>query len=207
MMDNELKLSDLQEEAFKKAANISACNAAKSLSKIIKKNANLVISDVSFVSLNNLKEAIAGPQKLIAGIYIQVKGDMPGSMVLIFSIDSALGLASTMQRTQVGSSRILSQEDQQTLRSIGNVVCGMYLTSLSQFLNMKMEIGDSKLISTFGESITDLIMLTTYKQAEKGLLIKTDLDVEKSDIKAEFVLLLSLKNKDQIIEKIKQRNE
>ena len=206
MTENELKLSDIQKDALKETANVGAGNAATALSEIVKKKVNLVISDLNFVSLNNLQEVIGGPKKLVVGIYTPVTGDLSGSIVLIFPIEAALSLASAMQKTQVGSSNILSEEDQQVLRNMGNIVCDPYLTSLSQFLEMKMGREDSKVVSTFGESIIDLIMLTIDKDAESGLLIKTGFDIEKSDIKGEFVLLLTMKKVDQVLNKIKEKS-
>lgn len=202
-MEKEIKLTGLEKDALKETANISAGNASTTLSDITKKKVNIVISDLNFVLLSDLK-VFGGPQRLVVGVYTPVSGEMGGTIIIMFPIESALALSSILQKKEV-SSTALSQGDQEALRKMGNILSDSYLDALSEFLDISLQRMESKIVSTFGESIMDLILLSIDEDCSHGLLIKTNFSVEKSTIQGDFILLLATKKMDNVLKKIKEK--
>lgn len=204
-MEEGIKLTDLEKDALKESANIGAGNASSALSELVKKKVNIVVSDLSFISLDNLQEAIGGPKQLVVGIYTPVSGGMSGTIIIIFPIDCALALSSVLQGKPKTASSTLSEEDKGVLGNMGNILSESYLASLDQLLEMGMKRGESKIVSTFGESVIDLIMLSIDEESKSGLLIKTNFDIEETDIEGQFVLLLATKKIDDVLAKIREK--
>jgi chemotaxis protein CheC len=204
---DEIVLSDIEKDALMESANIGAGNASSSLSKIVKKRVNIVISDLNFVSLEKIQQIIGGPTEMIVGVFTPVGGDMTGTMTIILPIDAALGLASILQRKNKSVSKILAPPDQKALKEMGDILFKSYLGSLCSFLDMDMLYEESKIVSTFGESVVDFIMLKTEEDSKNGLMIKTDFSVAETDVAGKFVLLLTVKKMDKVLKKIKEKIE
>ena len=51
----------------------------------------------------------------------------------------------------------------------------------------------------------DFILLNVDAEAKQALVIKTEFNVEESDVKGEFVLLLTTKQIDSLMMKIKEK--
>lgn len=204
-MDEEIKLTDIERDALKEIANIGAGNASASLSEMVNKKVNIVVSDMDFVSLENVQEVIGAPQELVVGVYTTVTGDMSGTILIIYPISSALALASVLLKKESEPSKTLSDSDKGALIKMGNILCDSYLGSLGEFLEMNLTREDSKIVSTFGESVVDLVMLSIDPESKQGLLIKTGFDIQESNISGEFVLLLSSKKIDAVLKKVKSK--
>lgn len=202
-MDQVIRLNDIEKDALKETANIGAGNASSVLSKIVNSKVNIFISDLDFVSIEGIEQQIEGPKKLVVGIYTPISGEMSGTIITMFLKESALALASAMQRRKCDPSGTLNENDQVALKKMGNILADSYLKSLGEFLGMGLKCEGSKIISTFGESIIDFIMLSIEPESKQGLLIKTGFDIPTSDIKGEFILLLTMKKIDDVIKKIK----
>lgn len=204
-MEEELKLTELEQDALKETANIGAGNASATLSGQLKKKVTIVVSDLNFINLDNLADVIGGPKKLIVGIYTPIQGDFGGTVMIMFAIESAIQLSNILKGTPDRTEQTLSGEDQAALRNMGNVVSDSYLNALAEFLDMSMQRSESKIVSTFGENVVDLIMLSIDQESNHGLLIKTDFNVEGSDIAGKFILLITTNKIDNIRQKIKEK--
>jgi chemotaxis protein CheC len=203
-MENEIQLTDLQKDALKETANIGAGQASNTLSSKVNKKVNIVVSDLNLIPLNELQKFIGGQQQMVVGIYTPLHGDMNGTVIVIFPIESAVGLSSILQQ-KTESSKTLSDEDKVALQSMGNLLSDSYLNALSDFLDMSVKREESKIVSTFGESVSDLILLSIDQESTHGFLIKTNFSIENSSVNGDFVLLLTAKKIDIILEKIKAK--
>lgn len=133
---------------------------------------------------------------------------MSGNVIVIFPIDSAIGITGIMSKRETSATKTLSKDEQGMLIKVGNVLSDSYLSSLAQFFEMNMQREDSRFISTFGGSVIDFILLKIDSDEDRmGLLIRTDFDIEATDIKGEFVLLLTSEKIQNVINKIRENSE
>jgi len=120
-------------------------------------------------------------------------------------IRSALLLSAALQKKDSDSSHTLAQADKEVLANMGNLLSDSYLNSIAEFLDLHMNRENSRIVSTFGESIIDLILLSVHENSSHGLLIKTDFKIEQTEIGGKFVLLLTTTNIDTVLNKIKEK--
>lgn len=203
---NKIDLTNIQIDALKETANIGAGNASATLSQIVKKKVNVVVSELEFVSLTKVERIVAGPKKMVLNVYTPVSGDMSGNIVVVLPMESALELASVVEKVQVTQKRTLSKTDQEILRKIGDILSDSYLASLAQFFEMNIERESSRVIPTFGESVVDFIMLSINKEEKDiGLYLKTNFTIKDTDIKGEFLLLLTTKETIKIVKALQEK--
>lgn len=209
MGEENVKLSDLEKDALKETANIGAGHASTALSEIVKKKVNLVVSDIDFISIKDIQSEIQGPQKLVVGIYTPIIKDMKGTIITIFNTESAINLARVADIAKnpelIARDFIITDADKETLKVIGNVISESYIKSLNTFLEMDMAYDKTNIISTFGESIIDLITLSIDPDAKDALLIMNEFNVEMTKIQGQFILLLGIKSLDSVLQRIRQK--
>lgn len=76
---NSLKLDVLRE-----IGNIGAGHAATSLSKLLNKKIDMKVPDVQIVTFDEMMEMAGGADNIVAGVFLRIEGDVPGSMFLYF---------------------------------------------------------------------------------------------------------------------------
>lgn len=200
----EIVLNDAEKDALKETANVGAGNASIALSKLVNKKVNISISDIDFVSAEKAVETMNMDEKTAIGISTSVTGDLSGNMILVLPLKSALDLSCMISGNKAVTRDSLTDTDGKTLQDIGNTISNSYLSSLGDFFGMQIGHEDSIVVSDHEEAYGEIIKLNLQNaESEYGILIKTNFDVESTDIKGEFMLLLTIKKIENILEKIR----
>ncbi|MGM5480835.1 MAG: chemotaxis protein CheC [Nanobdellota archaeon] len=198
------KITDIEKDALRETANVGSGNAAKLLSDLLEKKVNLKISNTDFVELKHVENQIAGPQNLVVGVYTPLKSNVSGNIVIMFNKDSAKCLASAITAAP-DSEEVITEQDKKILKKIGTTLSGSYVESLNTFLDLDLIYDRTNIISTFGESIIDIIMLNVDPDASDALLIETEFVVDGTSIEGKFIILLAVKSVDVIIDAIRNK--
>lgn len=133
-MGEDSKPTPVQMDLLRELGNIGAGNATAALSGMLHdRKLDMVVPEVAFLSLPETTELIGGPEAPVAGIYIEVSGDIHGHMAFLMPIASAKELVAD----------ILGQEfvefDEMScsvLEEVGNVVITSYLNALSSMTDL-----------------------------------------------------------------------
>lgn len=108
-----------------------------------------------------------------------------------------------LQKRELGATEILGEADKSKLCQAGEALSHTYLETLAKFLNIKVRCGKSGLVSTFGESIVDFVLLGIKEK--NVLLLETDFSIPKDSIKGSFIFLLAVKSIDKFLKAIEKK--
>ena len=199
------KLSDIERDALDETANVGAGNASMALSDLMDKKVNLVLNGVSLISTDSIEKVVDGPKNLVVGVYAPISKDISGSMVIVFKKDSAFNMVNAIQGKKGKRDTVLTKDDEKELKTVGKIISDSYIQSLNQLLDLKMDFGDLNVLSTFGDSIIDIIMLGVDPDHKGALYMNTAFSVDKTDIEGEFILILAVKSLDTVLKKIRSK--
>lgn len=134
------KINSTHLDVLKEIGNIGAGNSATALSKLLKKKIDMKVPDVKVVSYDEMMDLVGGPENVVAGIFLRIEGDAPGSMFFVLSVTQAtrfiqklIGDTSFSFDLPPYSTLALS-----ALEEIGNILSGSYLSSLADFANLNL---------------------------------------------------------------------
>lgn len=133
MTNDPTNLNDFAKDALREVMNIGAGNAATALSQLTNTRVDISTPRVEAIAVEKVPEYVGTPDEIMSVVLLQVLGDAPGVMMLMFPRDSALKIAHLLMRQ---SHTHLSDIDRTALREVGNVLAGSCLHSLSNFLEM-----------------------------------------------------------------------
>lgn len=69
-------------DILKEIGNIGAGHAATALSTLLNKKIDMSVPDVKIVSFDEMIDMAGGAENVVAGVFLRIEGDAPGSMFL-----------------------------------------------------------------------------------------------------------------------------
>lgn len=147
-------LSDLQCDALKEIGNIGAGHAATALSQLLNTRIGLVEPHVDVLPLRALTQRIDRPNRRVAALQMEVRGETPGQIIVLFDRDQASTFVKRFIERVIGEITIYESIAESTLKELGNIVAGSYLSAIVTLTGVRLEPSVPEL--SYG-SVTDAI--------------------------------------------------
>ena len=125
-----MELNDLQRDALKEVGNIGAGHAATALSQMLNTTVRISEPSIEILTFDELPNRLGHGDKPVAAVHMRVLGEAPGQMIVLFDRAQALGFVDTFIKRIVGDIQVFDSIVDSTLREIGNIIAGAYLTAL-----------------------------------------------------------------------------
>lgn len=186
---NEPTLSETQKDALVEIGNICAGNAATALSQLLKKRINIIVPQILLLPIEQVPSAVGGINNLVAGLVVRVLGDLPSTIVFIFSQRDALTLASLMTGKPVSDGRVIGDLERSALKEIGLILTNAYLVALGSFVGMGFVPTVPELIVDMAGAIIDYILIELSCKSEFALLIDSEFTEPTTSIKGHFFII------------------
>jgi chemotaxis protein CheC len=132
-------LSDLQRDALKEIGNIGAGHAATALSQLLNTRIALVEPRIEVVRFGDLAERARRGDREVAALHMNVRGGAPGQILVVFDREPAIEFVSRFIRRVIGDITIYDSIAESTLKELGNIVAGSYLSAIVQLTGVRME--------------------------------------------------------------------
>ena len=133
-----LKLNELQKDALKEVGNIGAGHAATALSQLLNTKINLTEPRIDVIKFRDLATRVGHENRVIAGLHMYVRGEAPGQMVVIFDREQALDFVNVFIKRIIGDIQVFDSIVDSTLKELGNIIAGSYLTAIIQLTGINL---------------------------------------------------------------------
>jgi len=134
--DSLLTLTEIQVDALKEVGNVGAGHAATALSQLLKKKIMISVPQVKILKLQEVENLLGDSNTLVAGIIMNVLGDVTAKILLLLTRESALSLADMLLQNPVGTTKVLSEVGNSAIKETGNILAGAYMNALNEFLGL-----------------------------------------------------------------------
>ncbi|HEX3464470.1 MAG TPA: chemotaxis protein CheC [Candidatus Elarobacter sp.] len=124
-----LTLSELQRDALKEVGNIGAGHAATALSQLLNTTVKLAEPTIDVLKYRDLTTRI-GVDRSVAALHMYIRGEAPGQMVVLFDRDQAAEFVNVFIKRIIGDIQVFDSIVDSTLKELGNIIAGSYLTAL-----------------------------------------------------------------------------
>ena len=81
-------------DVFKEIGNIGAGHAASALAGLLNRRITMSVPEASVVPFSDIVEVLDGPETLVAGVLIDVSGDLNGYILLLLAMEDAMAMVS-----------------------------------------------------------------------------------------------------------------
>ena len=146
--DSLLTLTEIQVDALKEVGNVGAGHAATALSQLLKKKIMISVPQVKILKLQEVENLLGDSNTLVAGIIMNVLGDVTAKILLLLTRESALSLADMLLQNPVGTTKVLSEVGNSAIKR-RNILAGAYMNALNEFLGLLLLPSVPSLVLTF----------------------------------------------------------
>jgi chemotaxis protein CheC len=125
-------------DLLEKIGNTGALKATASLSALAGKPVENSYTHVRIVPLEDVPNLVGDPEQLVAGVIFQVKGDVAGRFIIIFSARDAALLIHTLTGSAWAPSEELTEMAISAISEAGNILASSYLAALESLAGLSV---------------------------------------------------------------------
>ncbi|MFH1338545.1 MAG: chemotaxis protein CheC [Candidatus Omnitrophota bacterium] len=185
----EIILNGIQKDALKEVGNICSGNAATALSQLLNKKVTIVVPRIHFLLIENVPATVGGADKLVVGLVLRVLGDLPSTILFVFSQRDALSLASLMTGKSVSNGSVITELERSALREVGIILANAYLGALSSFVGMGLVPCAPEIVVDMAGAMIDYLLIELSCVSKYALLIESEFREETTSIIGHFFLI------------------
>ena len=198
------ELSGQYYDVLKELGNIGAGNATTALAQMLGSKVDMSVPQVQLLDFNVLGDTVGGEDEIMAGIYLQVEGDIQGNMMFIQTKVSAAHLINKMMAgmIEIKDEEVADYEfgemECSAIKEVGNIITGAYLNALSSLTNLKIYPSVPQLAIDMAGALLSVPAVEFGLFADKILLVQTKFsdDVELDGF---FILIPDMESYEKIL--------
>src|SRR4051794_5989788 len=190
------RYTDTQLDALRELANIGSGTASTALSGMLGKSVDISVPNAFVLPMAEAVGSIGDPESESTGIVLGIVGEMPGSVLLLFTpkdADLMCGLLGVEAGSEYGISALME---------IGNIVGASYINALGQMIGMELEPTPPAAATDMMGAIVQTVLAERAGAGDVALLLDSDLVVEGEDCSVSFLLVPDQGGVEQMLERL-----
>ena len=180
-------------DVFKEIGNIGAGHAASALAGILDRRISMSVPEASVLPFTEIVNVLDGPETLVAGVLIDVSGDLNGYILLLLSMEDAMAMVAQAlhdeERDTTDPNFELSELEKDTLLEIANILVGSFLSAISSFSGLGATPTVPQLAIDMLGAILSIAMIEYGKIGDSVLFLKTQFNDLAGDVNGHFFLI------------------
>ncbi|MDA0182178.1 chemotaxis protein CheC [Solirubrobacter phytolaccae] len=190
------RYTDTQLDALRELANIGSGTASTALSGMLGKSVDISVPNAFVLPMAEAVGSIGDAESEATGVVLGIVGDMPGSVLLLFTPKDA-ELMCGLLGVEAGSEYGIS-----ALMEIGNIVGASYINALGQMIGMDLEPTPPAAATDMLGAIVQTVLAERAGAGDVALLLDSDLVVEGEDCSVSFLLVPDQGGVEQMLERL-----
>ena len=180
-------------DVFKEIGNIGAGHAASALATLLNRRISMSVPEASVVHFNDIMQVLEGPETLVAGVLIDMKGDLNGYILLLLGMEDVMSMVSQAlqqpQRDTGAPDFELNDLERDTLLEIANILVGSFLSAISSFSGLGTTPSVPQLSIDMLGAILSIATIEYSKIGDCVLFLKTQFNDPAGNIGGHFFLI------------------
>ncbi len=192
------QVNEMYVDVLKEIGNIGAGNATTAISSMLQLKLNMNVPKVQLLTFQELGSAVCPEDETIVGIYLEVQGDIDGSMMFLMRLESAHFLVNRLMGRSEDYAEEFDEMDMSALKEIGNIIAGSYLNALSSMTRLTITPSVPYIAIDMAAAILSVPAIQFGQIGDNALLIETEFGDDVM-INGYFILLPELDSYEKIL--------
>lgn len=197
-------MNALEIDILKEIGSIGGGNAATALSSMLNAKVAMAIPQVEIVGFNEALNSLGDPEELVAGIFVEMSGELSGVMLFLLSQECADEILLRMLgKTNPDFLSLQEQEiDSSVLIEIGNIVISSYITAMSSLVNISVELSVPQLAVNMLGGIMSLPIAMMGQQSDRIMMITGEFKIDEKALNSTMLLLPDVESLNVLMTKL-----
>lgn len=198
------QLTNQYYDVLQELGNIGAGNATTALAQMIGCKVDMSVPQVRLLEFHELGEIVGGDEQIMVSIYLQVEGDVEGSMMFIFTKEAAVKLINKLMCGMLGieNEQVADYEfgemECSAVKELGNIITGAYLNALAALTNLKIYPSVPQLGIDMAGALLSVPAIEFGALGDKMLLIQTNFS-DDMELEGYFILIPDMGSYERIL--------
>ena len=180
-------------DVFKEIGNIGAGHAASALATLLNRRITMSVPEASVVPFSDIMNVLEGPESLVAGVLIDVSGDLNGYILLLLGMEDAMSMVAQALGEPERDTDVpdfeLTEMERDTLLEISNILVGSFLSAISSFSGLGATPTVPQLAIDMLGAILSIATIEYGKIGDSVLFLKTQFNDPAGEINGHFFLI------------------
>jgi chemotaxis protein CheC len=203
-MTDPSQINAFYRDALRELGNIGAGNAATALSQLVGRTISMSVPEVMVIPIEKVPEVVGASDEVVAGIYLEVFGDLPSKILVTFPHGNLVQLTDLLLGHTLGSTAMLSEMKMSALKELGTILSGAYLNALAKFLDKRMIPSVPALAIDTMPAILETILVEISTDTQFALMLRTEIMETETKISGTFFLIPETSALDLMVEAIRK---
>lgn len=187
-------------DMLREAGNIASGNAMTSLSKLINSTLDMSVARVRIENIEGLPEVLGDAEEVIAGMVINVFGDLNAMLLLAFETESAIGIVNMILGKGVKDLSEFDEIDHSVLCETGNILAGSYLSALNTFTGLKLDVSTPQIAIDMAGAVLSYPAIEFVRNDNSMLFIETVFKDVNGLLNGTYILILDNDSYNKVID-------
>lgn len=191
-MANDLDINNINSfhlDVLKEIGNIGAGNAATALAKMLDRKIDMKVPQIRVMKFSEVSDVLGGAETEVAGILLGVNGDITGNILFVLDLISSRRLVNMVMGKPINEETEFDSMTCSALQEIGNILAGSYLSSLSNFTNLRILSDVPGLAIDMAGAILSVPAIEFGKSSDTVLYIETEFTYGIDSVIGDFFLV------------------
>jgi len=203
------KLTEVHLDALREVSNVGMGHAATALSQMVGETIYLHVPQVTLTDIMNVPDLLGGPEQVVVGVTLQVRGDARGNILLVFPRESAEQLVCHLLG-RCPHDDLFDEMGISTVKEVGNILASSYLGAMSSLLDLSLIPSIPALANDMAGAVIDFLLIELSEEGDQALMIETEFhgnSPEEKLIRGHFFLLPDPASLEVIIDAVGGLND
>lgn len=194
-------INSLYLDILREIGTIGAGNAATSLSKMLNRRIDMNVPEVKIAEFKDLEDIMEGAETPVVGIYLEFKGDISGTVLLVLDVISAKRITALLLGNDYGSifNQDFSEIEVSALEELGNILTAAYLGAISSFTGLTTKPSVPYFACDMLGAILSVPMIQFGQTSDKAMFIETDLINGTDRFRSHFIVIPDMESFNVIL--------
>ena len=191
-------------DVLKELGNIGAGNATTALAQMIGCKVDMSVPQVRLLEFKEVGEIVGGEEQIMVSIYLQVEGDVEGSIMFMLNKAAAAHMVNKLMGGMLGIDETNAAEYEfgemecSAIKEVGNIITGAYLNALSGLTNLKIYPSVPQLGIDMAGALLSVPAVEFGVMGDNILLIQTKFS-DDVELDGYFILIPDMESYERIL--------
>lgn len=203
-MNEDINFTEEDKDFITEMMNIGAGNAATALSQMLQSPVDLKIPRVHIAPPQKISPLMGDPTLAVSCVKMNMIGNIIGDLFFIVPDKYKASLIEKAKLTIPGSTKKSPVSDSSVLEELGNIIAGVYLTSIHDFCNLNIYHTVPVLADDMLLALLDETLVTKTRAVQSLLLVENEFIIAEKKIRTYFLIIPDAISLKAIADSIKE---
>ncbi len=192
-------LNEMHVSVLSEIGNIGCGNAATALAQMLDRPVDMSTPEVGITSYNEAYEKLGGPETVMVGLVLTLKGDMSGMLMFLLPGDTACEIINMMAYTELKDWTEIDEMGFSAISEMANILSASFANAIADMAMMTIDISPP---SFAVDMLGALLSLPASYYAQIGdlfMYIKNELEISGKKTPANILLLPDVESLNKLM--------